>query len=130
MSYSNFNLLPLALGTLIPPTPFQYRQCNGRTTTEFGQVITSYTEWKDAYGIVQPAGKRNEHVEGMDLAKNRISVWIKGVELKVTHDQTTPDQVRYRGHIFNVVANDEWGPYDNFYHVECTEVDNLGEDQT
>ena len=129
MSFANFNLLPLALGTLIPPTPFQYRKAGKTETNEFGQVISEYSEWIEAYGICQPAGKQNEHVEGIDFAKNRLSVWIRGVELKVTHDQETPDQVRYLGHIYNVVKNDEWGPYDDFYHVECVEVDNLGEGQ-
>lgn len=128
MSFANWNLLDDAL-TLIPPTKVQYRVASKQTTTEFGQITNVYSEWKDAYGIVQPGGEHNEHTEGIDFSKSRVSIWLRGVKLTGTStgSSRTPDQIRYVGRIYNVVSVDDWYPYDNYRKCDCVEATNNDE---
>lgn len=126
MSFSNLNLLPQAL-SLIPPTPFQYRKFSNNEIDEYGQVTIGYGEWKEAYGIVVPAGRAMQNVEGIDLTQNRVSVFIKGVELDATYEQRSPDQIRYLGRIYNVIQVNDWFSYDDFHNVTAQEVKNIDE---
>lgn len=127
MSFANWNLLDEAL-TLIPPTKVQYRRWVKNSTNEVGMMSATYTEWTDAYGIVQPNGESNEHTEGIDFSKSRVVIWLRGVELTGTGavSHSSPDQILFYGKVYNVVTVDNWLPYDNYRRCECVLAANLG----
>lgn len=128
MSFANHNILDIAL-SLIPPTVVQIRKNLGTTVNKFGQATASYGEWIGVYGIVQPGGESNEHTEGIDISKNHVTIWLRGIALDGTHIQWTPDQIRFVGKIFNVVDVKDWFPYDKYRECTCVEVLNLDESQ-
>ncbi|MBO6031864.1 MAG: head-tail adaptor protein [Prevotella sp.] len=128
MSFANNNILDIAL-SLIPPTAVQIRKNTGSTFNKYGQAVATYGDWIEVYGIVQPGSEQNEHVEGIDLSKKRVTIWLRGVALDGTHIQWAPDQIRYVGRIFNVVGVKDWYPYDNYRECECVEAINLDESQ-
>lgn len=128
MSFANHNILDIAL-SLIPPTVVQIRKNLNTNDNAYGQVSAAYSEWVDVYGIVQPGGESNEHTNGIDYSKKRVSIWLRGVDLTGTHIQEAPDQIRYVGRIYNVVDVDDWFPYDNYRKCDCVEAVNLPEDQ-
>lgn len=125
MSFANHNILDIAL-SIIPPTVVQIRKNLGTEANKYGQVGAAYSEWIEVYGIVQPGSERNEHVEGMDISKKYVSIWLRGIALDGTHIQWAPDQIRYLDRIYNVVGVDDWFPYDNYRKCECVEALNLG----
>ena len=128
MSFANHNILDIAL-SIIPPTIVQVRKNLGMETNKYGQANASYGEWVDVYGIVQPGAEMNEHVEGLDISKKRVTIWLRGFSLKGTHLQWTPDQIRFMDRIYNVTSVDDWFPYDNYRKCECVEALNLGDSQ-
>ena len=128
MSFANHNILDIAL-SMIPSTVVQIRKNLGTTVNKYGQSVANYGEWIEVYGIVQPGSEQNEHTEGMDFSKKRVTIWLRGVALDGTHIQWAPDQIRYVGKIFNVTGVKDWFPYDNYRECECVEVLNLDERQ-
>lgn len=121
MGFANWNLLPLILKQL-PGTPFEYRIHEDTKINEFGQAEGGYGEWKKGYGIVQPASEGNEHVEGVDITRKSVNVWIYGVRLTGTYRQDSSDQIRYLGKVYNVVSVDDWDAYDSYCKCTCQEV--------
>lgn len=128
MSFANHNILDIAL-SLIPPTVVQIRFDRKGHDNSYGQVGATYSDWIDVYGIVQPGGEQMEHVEGIDFAKKRVSIWLRGEDLNGNHIQEAPDQIRFVGRLYNVVSVDDWFPYDNYKRCECVEVLNMPESQ-
>ena len=128
MSFANHNILDIAL-SMIPSTVVQIRKNLGTTVNKYGQSVANYGEWIEVYGIVQPGSEQNEHTEGMDFSKKRVTIWLRGVALDGTHIQWAPDQIRYVGKIFNVTGVKDWFPYDNYRECECVEALNLDESQ-
>lgn len=128
MSFANHNILDIAL-SLIPPTLVQIRKNLGTKVNKYGQVEAAYGDWVEVYGIVQPGSEQNEHTEGVDFSKKRVTIWLRGIALDGTHIQWAPDQIRYVGKIFNVIGVKDWFPYDNFRECECVEVMNLDDSQ-
>lgn len=128
MSFANHNILDIAL-SLIPPTVVQIRKNLGTVVNKYGQVETGYSEWIDVYGIVQPGSEQNEHTNGIDFSKKRVTIWLRGISLDGTHIQWAPDQIRYVGGIYNVVGVKDWYPYDNYKECECVEAVNIAENQ-
>ena len=128
MSFANHNILDIAL-SLIPPTVVQIRKNEGTKVNKYGQTEASYSEWIEVYGIVQPGGEQNEHTNGVDFSKKRVTIWLRGISLDGTHILWAPDQIRYVGCIYNVVGVKDWYPYDNYKECECVEAMNLGANQ-
>ena len=128
MSFANHNILDIAL-SIIPPTVVQVRKNLGTKVNKYGQSEATYTEWIDVYGIVQPGAEQNEHIEGMDISKKRVTIWLRGYSLDGTHLQWAPDQIRYIGRIFNVTNVVDWFPYDNYRQCECVEAINIPQNQ-
>lgn len=130
MSFANWNLLDDAL-TLIPPTKVKYRKWLENSTNKFGQISAGYGDWVDAFGIVQPNGESNEHVEGMDFSKSRVVIWLRATDLSSTGTNAprSPDQILYMDKVYNVMTVDNWLPYDNYRRCECVEASNLGPGQ-
>jgi len=128
MSFANHNILDIAL-SIIPPTVVQIRKNLGTIVNKYGQSEATYGEWIEVYGIVQPGSEQNEHTEGIDFSKKRVTIWLRGIALDGTHIQWAPDQIRFVGKIFNVVGVKDWFPYDNYRECECVEVMNLDESQ-
>ena len=128
MSFANHNILDIAL-SIIPPTVVQVRKNIGTKVNKYGQSEATYTEWIDVYGIVQPGAEQNEHIEGMDISKKRVTIWLRGYSLDGTHLQWAPDQIRYIGRIFNVTNVVDWFPYDNYRQCECVEAINIPPNQ-
>ena len=128
MSFANHNILDIAL-SLIPPTRVQIRKNIGTNVNKYGQSEAAYGDWIEVYGIVQPGAEQNEHTQGVDFSKKRVSIWLRGIALDGTHIQWAPDQIRYMDCIFNVVSVTDWYPYDNFRMCECVEAMNLDQSQ-
>lgn len=124
MSFANHNILDIAL-SIIPPTIVQIRKNLGTKVNKYGQMEAGYGEWIEVYGIVQPGAEVNEHTEGIDFSKKKVTIWLRGVALDGTHIQWAPDQIRYVGRIFNVDSVTDWFPYDNYRQCECSEAINL-----
>lgn len=124
MSFANHNILDIAL-SIIPPTVVKIRKNLGTKVNKYGQMEATYGDWIDVYGIVQPGAEVNEHTEGIDFSKKKVSIWLRGVALDGTHIQWAPDQIQYVGRIFNVDSVTDWFPYDNYRQCECSEVINL-----
>ena len=67
---------------IIPRNAFQYRKFNGVSTNQFGQRITTYTDWNNGFGVVQPGiissfgGKNISEKDykdlGLDFARARV----------------------------------------------------------
>ena len=128
MSFANHNILDIAL-SIIPPTVVQIRKNLGTKVNRYGQSEAAYSDWIEVYGIVQPGGERNEHIERVDFSRKYVSIWLRGIALDGTNIEWAPDQIRYMGKIFNVISVDDWYPYDNFRKCECVEVNNLAPNQ-
>lgn len=128
MSFANHNILDIAL-SIIPPTVVQIRKNLGTSINKYGQAEAAYSEWIEVYGIVQPGAEQNQHTQGVDFSKKRVTIWLRGISLDGTHIQWAPDQIRYVGAIYNVVGVKDWYPYDNYKECECVEALNLGPNQ-
>ena len=128
MSFANHNILDIAL-SIIPSTVVQIRKNLGTTVNKYGQAVASYGDWIDVYGIVQPGSEQNEHTQGVDFSKKRVTIWLRGVALDGTFLQWAPDQIQYVNQIYNVVSVEDWFPYDNYRKCECVAAVNLGEGQ-
>jgi len=128
MSFANHNILDIAL-SIIPPTVVQIRKNLGTSINKYGQAQAAYSEWIEVYGIVQPGSEQNQHTQGVDFSKKRVTIWLRGISLDGTHIQWAPDQIRYVGAIYNVVGVKDWYPYDNYKECECVEALNLGPNQ-
>ena len=102
----------------------RYRKYLGLETTEFGQTVAAYSEWKEALGSVQPAGERTERVNGVDFAQSHYSVWVFDAPVTGNHNQKACDQIEYQGRLFNVIAVDDWLDFDNYRKLDCVEVMN------
>lgn len=124
MSFANHNILDIAL-SIIPPTVVQIRKSLGTKVNKYGQMEATYGDWIEVYGIVQPGAEVNEHTEGIDFSKKKVTIWLRGVALDGTHIQWAPDQIQYVGRIFNVDSVTDWFPYDNYRQCECSEALNL-----
>ena len=128
MSFANHNILDIAL-SIIPPTVVQIRKALETTVDKYGQSQQTYGEWIEVYGIVQPGSEVNEHVEGIDISKKHVTIWLRGIALDGTHVQWAPDQIRYVGGIYNVVGVKDWYPYDDYRECDCVEALNIPESQ-
>jgi hypothetical protein len=125
-------LLKKALN-IVPRVSFEYRVAQSRTTNEIGNTITTYSDWMTAYGSVQPgltfsfnARGVSNPIEiakkiGLDISKEIITVYAKGLNLSNVHAEETPDQIRYQGKIYNIVSVSNWYHYDNWKSLICVE---------
>ena len=117
---------------IIPRNAFQYRKFNGVSTNQFGQRITSYTDWNNGFGVVQPGiissfgGKNISEKDykdlGLDFARATVTVWIKGVELKSVNGESSCDQVMFEGKIYNVIQAANWNEYSGWRRCYCQEI--------
>lgn len=118
---------------VVPNSDFEYRVLESVTTNDIGNSIPVYSEWYAAKGSVQPGltfsfnargiSEPSEVMKklGLDQAKNIMTVYAYGLNLRNVHDQDTPDQIRYKGRIFNIWSISNWYEYDGWKSLICVE---------
>lgn len=118
---------------VVPPSTFEYRTVVSRTTNEIGNFVITYTDWIEASGSVQPGLTHSFNARGvsnpiqiakalgLDMSKDIVTVFAKGLDLNNIHDQESPDQIRHNGRIYNIVSVSDWYPYDDWKSLICVE---------
>lgn len=118
---------------IVPNSDFEYRVLESVATNDIGNSIPVYSEWNSARGCVQPGltfsfnargiSEPSEVMKklGLDQAKNIMTVYAYGLNLRNVHDQDTPDQIRYKGRIFNIWSISNWYEYDGWKSLICVE---------
>lgn len=117
---------------IIPPNDFKYRKYDGVTTNEFGQRVTTYTDWADGFGCVQPGiissfGGKNisekDYKElGLDFSRATVTVWIKDIVLKSVNGESSCDQIMFEGKVYNVIQAANWNEYSGWRRCYCQEI--------
>lgn len=126
------NLLRKA-GRIVPREPFQYRTFNGNVTNDIGNIVSTYSEWHEVIGHVQPGltfsfnargvsdiGEIAKRI-GIDQSKKVITVFVYDLDLKNVHDHDTPDQIKYENCIYNIWSISDWYHYDGWKSFICIE---------
>lgn len=126
------NLLRKA-GRIVPREPLQYRTFNGNVTNDIGNIVSTYSEWHEVMGHVQPGltfsfnargvsdiGEIAKRI-GIDQSKKVITVFVYDLDLKNVHDHDTPDQIKYKNCIYNIWSISDWFDYDGWQSLICIE---------
>lgn len=125
-------LLRLA-GRVVPEVEFEYRILEGHVTNELGNQVATYGAWTKASGNVQPGLVHSFNARGvsetgmimkslgLDQSKKMITVFAYGLKLRNVHDQDMPDQIRYKGLIYNIWSISNWFDYDGWKSLVCVE---------
>lgn len=119
------NLLELVLpmiSNIIDPreSVFKYRCLIGEQRNELGVKIPQYGPWGSIQGSVQPVQRSRYEALGLDFAKNYINVW-GSVALLDLGRQKAPDQILWRGKLWNITSLTEWNPHNGW--MNCTAVE-------
>lgn len=128
------NLLRRAL-TVIPKSSFEYRRVVSVSTNSIGNSIATFSEWTSVLGAVQPGLTFSFNARGIssmvdilqtkkigiDISKDMITVFVKGIDLVNVHFKEQPDQIRYDGRTFNIISISNWFPYDDWKSLVCVE---------
>ena len=128
------NLLRRAL-TVIPKSAFDYRRVISVSTNSIGNSIATFSEWTSVLGAVQPGLTFSFNARGIssmvdilqtkkigiDISKDMITVFVKGIDLVNVHFKEQPDQIRYDGRTFNIISISNWFPYDDWKSLVCVE---------
>lgn len=127
------NILKTALH-IIPKSKFKYRKALGHTTDEFGQRDSSYGEWVDGTGIIEPGivasfGSRNISEKdykdfGLDFSRHSLTLWIPDQKLCTVYQRIPPDQILYEGKIWNVIQVASWQTFNGWQRCFCQEAQN------
>lgn len=126
------NLLIQAMN-MIPSEQMEYRTVLNSVVNDIGNIVTSYTEWKPVRGVAESGipsafGSKNSigiqsiDEQGMSWADAIISVWIYGVELHTEKNNTSCDQIKRNGKIYNIRYICDYHGYDNWNQYICQEV--------
>lgn len=119
------NLLNLALpliNTVVDASSgeFRFRSMQGEEVNEIGVPVPSYGEWNLCRGSVQPVPRSRYEALGLDWSKNYINAWGSVVMATVT-ETNQPDQILWRGKLWNVTTITEWNPQDGWMNVTAVE---------
>lgn len=130
---NSFGCLLRRASRVIPTVMFEYRIFEGETTNSIGNSIASYGDWIEAKGHVQPGLTFSFNARGvsnpsqimkelgLDQSKEIVTVYAYGLNLKNVHEQNQPDQVRYRGKVYNIWSISDWYDYDGWKSLICVE---------
>lgn len=119
---------------IVPKDTFEFRVLIKNDTNDLGNSIAEYTTWEKRIGSIQPGLTYSFNARGvsefgtimqqigLDQSKKSITVFAPNLDkLRNVHDQDAPDQVRYRGKIYNIWSVSDWYEYDNWKYCFCVE---------
>ena len=119
MGYWNLleEVLPIINNVIEPTTgTFQFRSMTGETINEIGTPIPSWSEWTTCQGTVQPVNRSRYEALGLDWSKKYVNAW-GSCHMTTVDDARQPDQILWRGMLWNVTAVDQWDPHNGWVHV-------------
>lgn len=119
------NLLNLALpliNTVIDASSgnFKVRSMSTETVNDIGVPVPTYGGWSSCQGAVQPIARSRYEALGLDFSKNYINAWGSIVMSTVT-ETSQPDQILWRGKLWNITTITEWNPQDGWMNVTAVE---------
>lgn len=112
---------------------FKYRLFKSKTVNSIGNNVPVYTDWISTRGSVQPGfgsllNSKSILSEldvarelGIDMTKNRITVYATGINLTTMENKAMPDQVMYADRTYNVIKVSDWLGYDGWKCIFCIE---------
>lgn len=99
---------------------FQFRSQESEEVNEIGNPVASYGPWIPCQGAVQPVQRSRYEALGLDWSKKYINCW--GSVLMNTIDKDTqPDQILWRGRLWNVTAVNDWNYHNGWVNVTACE---------
>lgn len=117
--------------SIIPSDYIHFRKFLEKSTTEFGVVTQSFSEWSKARSHVQPGivssfgGSCIELKDykqlGLDWSRRYITVWLFDKGLEPCCDKDGSDQVKYQDKIFTILQVENWDRFNNWQRCYCVE---------
>lgn len=99
---------------------FQFRSMLEETVNEIGIPVPTYSEWVTCQGTVQPVNRNRYDALGLDWSKSYINAW-GSVRMNTVDDMKQPDQILWRGMLWNVTSVDEWHPHNGWVKVTAVQ---------
>jgi hypothetical protein len=115
------NLLNMAL-SVIASQPFDYYAYASRTNNERGLYVTAYADPVVLYGSIQAVPRKAYQQQGLDYAKNYISIHVSADVIDVTRDRTS-DQIGWNNRRFQVIGEDAWFNIDGWVALIAVQVE-------
>ena len=94
---------------------FRYFQSQD-TANELGIMVPTYGPWYGIKGNVQYVPRKMYEELGLEFTKVYINAWAS-VEIYDNAMQNQPDQLFWRGFLWNVTSNSEWNLANGWVNV-------------
>lgn len=95
---------------------FAFRYFQGQQINDLGIAVPTYGPWYGIQGNVQYVQRKMYQELGLDFTKVYINAWAS-VELNENAMQAQPDQLYWKGYLWNVQSNSEWNWQDGWVNV-------------
>lgn len=117
---------------IIPTQEIEWRKAGSSTTDQYGQRKSGYGAWTKIRAHVQPGvissfGGKNVSEKvyddfGLEFSHKHITVWVDGCDLTTMAKQDSPDQIKYRNCVYNIINVADWLDVDGWKRIYCEEV--------
>lgn len=95
---------------------FAFRYFLGQKVNDFGVMEAKYGEWYGIRGNVQYVPRKMYEDLGLDFTKVYINAWAS-VVIDDNAMQAQPDQLFWKGYLWNVTSNSEWNWQNGWVNV-------------
>lgn len=95
---------------------FAFRYFLGQNINEIGIAVPTYGPWYGIKGNVQYVPRKMYQELGLDFTKVYINAWAS-VEINDNAMKKQPDQLFWRGFLWNVTSNSEWNLANGWVNV-------------
>ena len=107
---------------------FAFRYFQGQTIDEYGVAVPTYGPWYGVQGNVQYVQRKMYADLGLDFTKVYINAWAS-IELNDNAMQKQPDQLFWKGYLWNVQSNSEWNWQDGWVNVTAVKDKRYSEEE-
>ena len=95
---------------------FAFRYFLKQDINELGNAVPTYSPWYGIRGNVQYVPRKMYSDLGLDFTKVYINAWAS-VEIYANAMKNQPDQLYWRGYLWNVQSNSEWNWQNGWVNV-------------
>ena len=92
-----------------------------RIVNELGLDVAGYQDPIKIEGSVQAVPRSVYQERGLDLQKNYVNFFVRADAIDL-HRDTSGDQFRYCGKVYQLVSNTNWYGQDGWVEVLCVEI--------
>lgn len=116
------NILNMAM-SVIATQAVDYYAYAYRTVNDIGLDVAGYQDPVTIYGSVQAVPRSVYQERGLDLQKNYVNFFVRSDAIDL-HRDTSGDQFRYSGKVFQLISTTNWYGQDGWVEVLCVEIGN------